>query len=108
MQFPFGEFNAALTGAINRVARKGSAGIRFLDHAQEEMDADDIDHLEVMECLKNGKAYGPEIRNKRVRANVIHRGLEIRVVVGGLDSVNEAWTKLNSLTVVTTMRMKKK
>lgn len=104
MPYAFGEFNTDLTRAIRAVARKVSGGVRFSDHAEVEMDKDDIDHLNVMDCLKSGNAYGPEIQNGRLRANVIHRNLKIRVVVGGLDTCHGNWAQLKSLTVVTVMR----
>ena len=70
------------------------------------MDDDGFDHSEVMTCLKSGKAYGPEPQKGQLRANVRHRGLQIRVAVGGLDGIQEDWTKLLSLTVITVMEEK--
>lgn len=100
----FGQHNADLTRAINRIARAGSVGVKFSLHAEDEMDNDGFDHMDVMDCLKNGAAFGPEVHNGRLRANVIHRGLEIRVVVGGLDKVGEKWSRLKTMIVVTVMR----
>jgi len=79
--------------------------VRLSDHAQDEMDADSFDHEQVMECLRKGTAYTPEVRRNRLCSNVIHRGLHIRVVVGGLDRVDGDWSRLESVTVVTVMRI---
>ena len=68
------------------------------------MDNDGFDHLQVLEGLRKGTAYGPELRRGQLRANVLHRGLHIRVVVGGLDACGENWTLLQSIKVITVMR----
>jgi len=63
------------------------------------MDDRGFDHGEVLECLRRGVAYGPEIVKGEQRANVVHRGLNIRVVVAGV-------AKMQHLTVVTVMEAK--
>jgi hypothetical protein len=35
-----------------------------------------------------------------LRANVVHRGLHLRVVVGGLDDIQGDWSSLRMLTVM--------
>lgn len=101
----YGDYDAGLTKAIQRLARIDGA-VSFSSHAQEEMDNDDFDHLDVLACLLRGKAFGPESRDGDLRANVIHRGHEIRVVVGGLADVGGEWSRLTRLRVVTVMRQK--
>lgn len=96
----FGDTNPKLTKAIKRVARD-SANVRFIPHAQEEMDNDGFDHDDVLVCLRKGMAHGPEDNG---RCNVVHRGLHIRVVVGGLEAGGEDWAGLTSVTVITVMK----
>lgn len=104
MTHNFGQANGALRKAIRRIASSGDThAVRFLRHAEFAMDDDGFDHKDVMVCLRRGMAFGPEVQNGQVRANVIHRGLHIRVVVGWLDVVNGNWDQLNSITVVTVM-----
>lgn len=79
--------------------------MQFIGHAEDEMDNDGFDHSEVLTCLRRGQAYGPEHQGRKLRANVVHRGIHIRVVVGGLDEVNEDWSMLQRITVVTVMRV---
>ena len=106
MSFNFGQANVDLRTAIRRIAAAGSAGVKFTRHAERAMDDDGFDHLAVLECLRKGMAYGPEIHNGELRANVVHRGLHIRVVVGGLDGMDEKWTQLQSVRVVSVMEVK--
>jgi hypothetical protein len=94
MQHDFGAFDSQLTKAINRVARASSACIKFRSHSQDQMDARGIDHDDVLTCLKRGKAHGPEHVQGELRANVIHRGMHVRVVVAGLSEVNGDWSEL--------------
>ncbi len=100
----FGQRNGSLTQAIRRVAATSSRPVKFRPHALEAMDSRGFDHTEVMDCLRKGHAYGPEIQNNELRANVIHQGHQIRVVVRGLDDLGEDWSKLESVTVVTVMK----
>ncbi len=100
----YGEFNPALTRAINLIAKTAPANVGWWRHALVAMDDDGFDREDVMLCLCRGKAYGPEIQKGELRANVIHRGLEIRVVVRGLDKARGEWSALACLTVVTVMK----
>lgn len=99
----FGTLDPELTTAIQRVSRD-SRQVRFLEHANIEMEDDGFDQADVLVCLRRGKAYGPETQNGRLRANVLHRGLHVRVVVGGLDAARGRWSDLMSITVVTVMK----
>ena len=101
----YGDFNSALTKAVQAVARLDTGRVWFLPHALREMDNDGFDHDEVLVCLRKGKAHGPELQSGQLRANVVHRGLHIRVVVGGLDAVHGDWGQLQSVKVVTVMRV---
>ena len=103
MSLNFGDENPELTRAIRRLSAGNTANVEFNDHAEEEMDNDGFDHSDVLTCLRKGTAYGPEIQKKQLRANVIHRGLHIRVVIGGLDKVNEDWSLLQRIKVITVM-----
>lgn len=69
------------------------------------MDDDDFDSADVLECLKKGVVYGPETQKNQLRANVVHRGLHIRVAVGGLDEVDGDWSLLKKVVVVTVMEV---
>ena len=106
MSLHFGAENPELTKAIKRIAATNTAGIGFIEHALDAMDDDGFDHSDVLMCLRKGKAFGPEIQNGELRANVIHRGYRIRVVVGGLNDVNGDWALLQELVVVTVMEAK--
>ena len=99
----YGGLNPALTQAINRIAKAGSAGVGWWRHALDAMDDDGFDHADVMQCLSRGKAYGPELQRGELRANVVHRNLRLRVVVRGLDEAQDDWSTLASVTVVTVM-----
>lgn len=66
------------------------------------MDNDGFDHVDVLTCLRKGTAHGPEDNG---RCNVVHRGLHIRAVVGGLEAGGENWTELTSITVITVMKV---
>lgn len=100
----YGEFNQALTVAIKRVAAgQGSANVKFSPHSEHQMEARNFDHDDVMTCLRKGKAYGPEMRNGDLRANVVHRGLHIRVAVGGLLGISPDWSRLQVVVVATVM-----
>lgn len=103
MTFSFGEFGPSLTKAINRVA-KDSSCVKFLRHARSAMDDDDFDDADVLECLRRGKAHGPEEHKGELRANVLHRGRHIRVAVALSREAADDWTLLTALTVVTVMR----
>src|SRR5665647_519494 len=105
MSLNFGTANPELTQAIRRLLNAGTGNVQFIGHAEEEMDNDGFDHTEVLTCLRKGQAYGPEYRGRKLRANVVHRGIHIRVVIEGLDEVNEDWSMLQRITVVTVMRV---
>lgn len=64
------------------------------------MGTDDFDHGDVLTCLRKGTACGPE----GSRCNVVHRGLHVRVVVGGLDAGGTDWVALARITVITAMK----
>lgn len=104
MTWSLGDPNPELTKAIKRLAAVDTANVKFLPHALTEMTADGFDHDDVLTCLRKGTAHGPEIQHKQLRANVIHRGLHIRVVVGGLDDINQDWSQLQLIRVVTVMK----
>lgn len=99
----YGALNAALTAAINRLA-KDSDQVTFTRHSEVEMDNDGFDHAAVLMCLRRGKVFGPESQNGQLRGNVVHRGLQVRVVIGGLDRVEENWAELHSVKVITVMK----
>ena len=101
----FGDFNPALTKAIRALVSTSSSKVRFLVHAEDEMANDGFDHTQVLMCLRKGRAHGPEHRGGDLRANMLHSGLHVRVVVGGLGGYEEDWTKLASVKVVTVMRI---
>ena len=101
----YGDYDPHLTKVIQRLARTEGA-VSFSTHAQEEMDDDGFNHLDVLAGLRRGKAFGPEPRNGDLAANVIHRGHEIRVVVGGLAAAAGDWSRLARIRVVTVMRQK--
>lgn len=103
MSLHFGDANPGLTKAIRKLSAGNTANVEFNDHAEEEMDNDGFDHADVLTCLRKGTAYGPEIQKNQLRANVVHRGLHIRVVIGGLDKVNEDWSLLQRIKVITVM-----
>jgi hypothetical protein len=96
----YGAENWALTRAIRGVAR-GSERVRFRQHAQEQMDVRGFDHNDVMQCLRKGTAYGPEFQSGELRANVVHRGLKIRVVVGSIEQARSDWSQLRAVSVIT-------
>ncbi len=100
----YGEYNAPLTKAVNALAKTDPDAVRFLLHALEAMDDDGFDHEDVLTCLRRGKAYGPEPRDGELRANVVHRGLEIRVSIGGIQQAAADWSRLATCKVVTVMR----
>ena len=104
MATTFGARNPALTKAINRVANGNSIDIRIVAHAERAMADDGFDHADVFMCLRRGSAYRPEFRNGELRANVLHRGVQIRVSVGSIEHAAHDWSKLDSYTVVTVMR----
>jgi hypothetical protein len=101
--FSFGMFNPTLTASVRSLALSNSAAVRFTRHAEAEMDNDGFDHSDVIRCLQKGNAFGPEMHNNQLRANVLHRGLHIRVVIAGLDGIQEDWTKLEKIKVITVM-----
>jgi hypothetical protein len=100
----YGDINPGLTKAINRIAKAGSGRVGFWGHALDAMDDDGFDHADVMECLRRGKAFGPELQKNELRANVVHRNLQLRVSVRGLDEAQDDWSALESITVVTVMK----
>jgi hypothetical protein len=102
---PFGDYNPALTKAIRALA-SDSKNVRFISHAEDEMDKDGFDHTEVLMCLRKGGAHGPEYQSGELRANVVHSGFHMRVAVGGLGNHAQDWTQLRSVKVVTVMRIK--
>ncbi len=69
-------------------------------HAREEMEKDGFDDVDVLTCLRRGKAHGPEPKNGKDRYNVLHRGMHIRVVVENPDG--SVWAK--RVRVITVMR----
>lgn len=99
----FGQANQPLGKAIRAVALGDTTKIRFSEHAVDRMEERALDQADVMTCLRKGTTYGPELRDGDVRANVVHRGLKIRVVVGGLKAANGDWSKLTFLRVVSVM-----
>lgn len=103
-----GSYNNALTQAIKRLsaANADTVRVRFSPHALEKMELREFDHEQVFTCLRNGKAYGPEIEKGQLRAHVIHRGHHIRVVIGGLDDVGEDWAQLQRISVITVIEAK--
>jgi len=105
MTHKYGDENPVLKKAIRRIVHAGTINVGFADpHAYDAMEDDNFDQEDVMICLRRGTVYGPEIQNGKLRCNVIHQGIHINVVVGGLDDVNGAWTALQNITVVTVMR----
>lgn len=102
----FGEPVPALTQAIRRVGRGPTECIEFTAHALDEMEQDGFDQADVLQCLRRGFAYGPEYRKGEFRANVLHNGLKIRVVVGSVGADPQDWRELRALTVVTVMEDK--
>lgn len=100
----YGDLNPALTRAVHAVAHGGSKNIKFLHHALRAMDKRGFDHTDVLECLRKGKAHGPEDINGELRANVIHQGRRIRVSIGSIGYAAANWSLLRDLTVVTVMK----
>jgi len=101
--FSFGVFNPTLTASVRSLVICDSATVRFTRHAETEMDNDGFDHSDVIRCLQKGNAFGPEMHNNQLRANVLHRGLHIRVVIAGLDGMQADWSKLEKIKVITVM-----
>jgi hypothetical protein len=99
----FGASDPQLAKRVHQLAKQDSLNVKFTPHAEQAMDDDGFDHDQVMTCLKHGTVYGPEIQNNQLRANVIHRGLHIRVVIGGLDTALGDWGKVQKLKVITVM-----
>ena len=104
--FSFGVFNPQLTTGVRSLVISNSAAVRFTRHAEAEMDADGFDHADVLRCLLKGNIFGPEMQNNQFRANVLHSGLRIRVVIAGLDGTQEDWNKLKKIKVITVMATK--
>jgi hypothetical protein len=67
------------------------------------MDNDGFDHADVLRCLQKRNIFGPEMQNRQLRANVLHRGLRIRVEIAGLEGAQENWNKLEMIKVITVM-----
>ena len=103
IMFSFGVFNPELTVSIRSLALSDSSVVRFARHAETEMDNDGFDHADVLRCLQKGNVFGPEMQNRQLRANVLHRGLRIRVVIAGLEGAQENWNKLEMIKVITVM-----
>lgn len=99
----FGTFNPELTASVKSLACSNSAAVRFTRHAEAEMDNDGFNHGDVLRCLQKGSVFGPEMQNGQLRANVLHRGLHIRVVIAGLDGMQQDWRKLEKIKVITVM-----
>jgi hypothetical protein len=98
----FGDPDYPLTSVVRELA-KHSACVSFRIHAQEQMDDRGIDHAEVMTCLCKGTAYALEHVNGELRANVLHRGIKVRVVVAPKGEESGKYTRLD---VVTAMECK--
>lgn len=101
MAYTFGDFDPQATRAINRISRE-THRVSWTPHSREEMDDDDFDDMDVLTCLRRGKAHGPELVKGKVRYNVVHRGLHIRVAVG--IPLGTEMATVERLTVVTVMR----
>jgi len=101
--FSFGAPNPQLTASVKALANQDAATVHFTRHAEVEMDKDGFDHMDVLRCLQKGVVFGPELQNYRLRANVLHRGIRIRVVIGGLDGIQQDWGKLQKIKVITVM-----
>lgn len=102
MAYTFGDFDPQATRAINRISRE-TQHVSWTHHSREEMENDDFDDMDVLTCLRRGKAHGPELVKGKVRYNVVHRGLHIRVAVGIPVGAQLATTE--RITVVTVMRI---
>lgn len=100
----YGEFNPALTAAVKRVASATSDRVFFSEHAFAREGEREVDHADVWVCLKRGNVYGPEVKNGQLRANVVHRGLHVRVAIGGLDHAQGDWARLQTIVVCTVIR----
>jgi hypothetical protein len=70
------------------------------------MEERDIDHEDVMTCLSKGKAYEPVYTNGELRAEVVHRGCSVRVVIAGIEHASEDWAALTGCLVVTVIEAK--
>lgn len=103
MSRSYGEVNPELTKAINSLARRDSTRVKFTRHSRQEMENDGFDHMDVLTCLRKGKAHGPEYQGGELRTNVTHRGMKIRVVVGSIEHAADGWSSLEAITVVTVM-----
>ncbi len=101
----YGQLNPALTAAIRRIAAGNSEAVYFGPHAYDREGEREIDHKDVWTCLKKGSTYGPEHINGELRANVVHLGVHVRVVINGLDTVNENWGELDSIGVVSVIKV---
>ena len=99
----FGDIDPQATRVINWFCRVTDR-VGWTPHARDEMANDDFDDMDVLTCLRRGKAYGPEIVKGQTRYNVLHKGLHIRVVVG--LPMGAGLQMLERLTVVTVMRIK--
>lgn len=97
----FGDFDPAATRAINRLSWD-TGHVGWIPHAREEMEKDGFDDTDVLDCLRRGKAYGPEFKKGNERYNVLHSGLHIRVAVEVPDGATAAAAK--RLRVITVMR----
>lgn len=104
MPASYGVLNPKLTKAVNELAKSNSDAVLFVRHAEEQMDERGFDHLEVLECLRRGKVMGPEMQGNELRANVVHRGLHIRVAIGDIEFAQADWSQLDRCKVVTVMR----
>lgn len=100
----FGDFDSALTRAVNRIAAGNSECVYFSEHAFLRQEAKEIDHGDVWICLRRGKVFGPEHEKGELRANVVHQGVHVRVAIGGLDHAAGDWNSLRSFVVCTVMK----
>jgi hypothetical protein len=104
MSGSYGGHNPDLSKAVNAIAKLDTSAIGFTVHAEIEMDNDGFDHEDVLLCLRRGKAFGPEKQGGELRANVVHRGLQIRVSIGSIEQSANDWSELRKFRVVTVMR----
>jgi hypothetical protein len=106
MSQSFGQFNPALTQAVKRIANGESEAVFFSPHAFDREVERGFNHDSVWSCLRRGKVYGPELIDGKVRANVLHLGLHIRVAIGGLElSQGSDWSDLCSIVVCSVMEI---
>lgn len=98
----FGAPDPALTARIRELAQSSSC-VSFRQHALERMEEREIDHSEVMTCLRKGTAHALVEEKGELRTTVVHRGVGVRVVVAPKGGTGEAICDFNRLAVVTAM-----